>query len=98
MGKTQPKVKVSRADVPEVLSDEGVDELIEAVVKKAMLDYTKALNRQKNAYGIDKANATRRVKECERFFKSPWGLLITYGYGEMIIEIIRKRVGVDNDG
>lgn len=97
MTRYKPKVEVKKFDIPEVLSDDGVDDLIEAVVRKAITDYTKALKQQKTAHGMDKADATRRVNECEKFFRSPWGNFLTYGYGEQLIKILRKKVGVVDD-
>lgn len=65
--------------------NDGCIELAAAIVKQAMSDYKAALK------GNCK-EASRTKKECERFFLSDYGQMLTAGNGERIIEMCKEEV------
>ena len=56
--------------------------LIIAIIEQATKDYKNALRGKKS----------QRIKECERFFLSEWGQLLTHENGEHIIKRCRREV------
>ena len=61
-------------------------ELCAAIVTQAKRDYKAALRDPQSP----KAQHTQ--KECERFFLSEWGALVTCDHGEQIIEQCKKEI------
>ena len=64
----------------------GYELLAIAVCKAAAEDYARELKKS------DKAGAkTNAAKAIERFFLSDWGELLSFGKGELIIELLQKK-------
>lgn len=61
-------------------------EICAAIVKQAKRDYKEALRDPQSR----KAQYTQ--KECERFFLSEWGALVTCDHGAQIIEQCKKEI------
>lgn len=53
-----------------------------AILRRAVIDYSVAL----------KKNNPAKKAALEKFFRSAWGQLLSYGHGEYIIENTRKMV------
>lgn len=59
-----------------------------AIIRRAVLDYQEALTRRNHA----------QAARLERFFRSGWGELLSYGHGEYIIDHTRKIVRDGKNG
>jgi len=60
-------------------------ELYAAIVKQAMTDYKAALK-------DDGKKALKMRKQCEKFFLSQYGQMLSAGNGERIIKMCREEV------
>lgn len=65
--------------------NEGYVQIAAAIVKQAMTDYKAALK-------CEGKRAMKTRKECERFFLSEYGQMLSAGSGERIIEKCREEV------
>jgi hypothetical protein len=75
----------------------GLSALIAAIVENACEDYRAALRRQRTnsrqtTYGESMRweNATKRVLECEHFFKSKWFEELVDIDGDMLMDKLRE--------
>ncbi len=64
--------------------------LCAATVKQAMTDYKAALR-------DDGKRALKQRKQCEKFFLSAYGQLLSYGNGERIIKQCREEVEAETE-
>lgn len=67
-------------------------ELVIAIIEQAVKDYKKALKDCDDKSRIVQAKAQSTKRECEKFFLSEWGQLLTDGHGQLIIERCRREV------
>lgn len=65
--------------------DDNYIELYAAIVKQAMTDYKAALK-------DDGKRAMKKRKECEKFFLSAYGQMLSANNGERIIKMCREEV------
>lgn len=66
------------------------EELANAIIKQAAVDYRKALSTLQKS---PKYNAALETKsECERFFRSSWFACLTTLDGETLINMIAKEI------
>lgn len=82
-GKKQRLQPVKTAfDGDQVTIDAGFDRLRCAILRQAVTDYTKALKKDKAA----------QICALERFFLSSWGQLLSDDHGELIIDMVKRKV------
>ena len=62
--------------------DERYKCLADGILAQGIKDYTSALNR----------NDTKVIRECESFFRSDWGQMLSEGMGEHVIKKVRELV------
>ena len=62
--------------------DDNYKLLIAAIIEQAVNDYRAAL----------RSGRPERTQPLERFFLSEWGQLLTRGYGEDIIERVKREI------
>lgn len=77
---------------PEGISTEGAQNLVEAIVKRAVEDWRVAAEAQKKAKA-DRANGRRL--ECERFFRSGYFFELTGLDGEALLKKLKKQEGIE---
>jgi hypothetical protein len=70
--------------------DDGYIELCAATIKQAMTDYKAALK-------DDGKRAMKTRRECEKFFLSGYGQMLSYGNGERIINQCRAEVKAEKE-
>jgi hypothetical protein len=71
----------------------GHADLAAAIVLLAMADYKKALREEKRAKTKKEQDKVKKLKrDCESFFKSEWGELLTLGHGVELMMRCRREV------
>lgn len=77
------------------MTNEGVENLTNAIILQAVKDYRRALK----GFSLNGKSSAAVVADCERFFRSEWYSQLTNVDGEYLIINIRKEVknDVDND-
>jgi len=71
------------------MTNEGLENLTNAIVLQAVKDYRKALK----GFSINGKSSTAVIADCERFFRSDWYSQLTNVDGECLITTIRKEYG-----
>ena len=71
------------------MTNEGLENLTNAIVLQAVKDYRKALK----GFSINGKSSTAVIADCERFFRSEWYSQLTNVDGECLITTIRKEYG-----
>jgi len=68
-------------------NEEGIENLINAIILQAVKDYRKALK----GFSLNGKPSTAVIADCERFFRSEWYRQLTNVDGEYLISTIRKE-------
>lgn len=63
------------------------EELANAIVLQAVTDYRNALRGKGKSKALDK----KRIKECEKFFRSEWYSILTKYDGERLIKRLQEE-------
>ena len=71
------------------MTNEGLENLTNAIVLQAVKDYRKALK----GFSLNGKSSAAVIAECERFFRSDWYSQLTNVDGECLITTIRKEYG-----
>ena len=83
----------------ETLNEQGVKNLVFAIIARAIIDYEKALLNVKLTRGIGGFThkmAKSRASEIEKFFESDFCYLLTQVDGDQIIYACKQRVKKPN--
>lgn len=73
--------------------NDGYIELVIAIINQATKDYKSALRREKKKQKEkQKKKNQKALRDCESFFLSEWGQLLTHENGELIIQRCKKEV------
>ena len=67
--------------------DDAYIRLAIGIVKQACVDYARAYRAS-----LEQGKPTDALLKLERWFRSGWGLTLTFGEGELVLEYVRKNI------
>lgn len=77
---------------PDDICEQGMQNLTEAIVKRAADDWQEAVKAQKRGNTVQCHSRTRA--ECERFFLSDWFYELTGLNGRVVLKMLKKEAGL----
>ncbi len=85
-----PATRARYYETKENVISDPYDAFSVAVIKRAVLDYKTAAKRYNKAETENKALYRKKMNDIERFFKSDLGQILCFGYGERIVNELKK--------